>query len=280
VIALTAPACSAVNHRVIRTDHSTFSIVKDSHTELAVTTFNGNVNVTAIGPGTADVSVTPYGTGVSSADAQAALETVQVASGYTGSTLTVTATASGDAPPGGSRGADVDVQVPPDTSVSVSTSNGHVEVVNVEGSVTVRTTNAAVATRGGVGVDVETSNGAVVLTRPTGSITVITSNAASDVLDAREASARIETSNGSIGFSGRLAAGSHAFTSSNAAITLRLPPDQGFTIDAATGNASATTDFPGLTSGGGSIQGSVGDGSAQITARTANGQIRVTQLRP
>src|SRR4051794_30053378 len=212
-VLLVVPACSAVSHRVIKTDHRTFAIT--GHTELVVNTFNGNVNITAIGLGTADVSVTPHGTGLSDADAQAALNAISVAVDQSGTTLTITATPVGDSPVGSSRGADVDVQIPADTAASVTSSNGQVQVINLNGPTTIRTSNGAATTRGGTSLDVETSNGSIELSEPSGTVSLRTSNAGIDVLDARNAIAALSTSNGPITFSGRLAAGPQTFTTSN-----------------------------------------------------------------
>jgi hypothetical protein len=275
---LVVPACNAATHRVIKTDHQTFAIT--GHTDLVVNTFNGNVIVTAIGLGTADVSVTPHGTGLSDADAQAALDAITVTVDQSGSTLTITATAVGDAPIGSSRGADVDVQIPVDTSASVTSSNGQVQVINVDGPTTIKTSNGSATTRAGTGFDIQTSNGSIELSEPTGSIYLRTSNAGVDVLDARTASSDIITSNGPIDFSGRLAAGTQSFNTSNAGLSLRFPSDQGFTLDGTTSNGSATTDFPGLSTGSASISGSTGDGSAQVSAHTSNGPLSVTKLTP
>jgi hypothetical protein len=277
-VLLLVPACNAAQHRVIKTDHRTFAIT--GHTDLVVNTFNGNVNVTAIGLGTADVSVTPHGTGLSDANAQAALGAISVTVDQAGTTLTITATPVGDAPVGSSRGADVDVQIPADTAVSATSSNGQVQVININGPTTIRTSNGSATTRAGTGFDIETSNASVELSEPTGSIAVRTSNAGIDVLDARNASATMQTSNGPISFSGRLAAGPQSFTTSNAGLVLRFPSDQGFSITGSTSNGPATTDFPGLTAGSASITGTTGDGSAQVTAQTSNAPLSVTKLEP
>jgi hypothetical protein len=277
-VLLLVPACNAATHRVIKTDHRTFAVT--GHTDLVVNTFNGNVTVTAIGLGTADVSVTPHGTGLSDADAQAALDAIAVTVDQSGTTLTVTATTVGDAPVGSSRGADVDIQIPADTNASVTSSNGQVQVINTDGPTTIHTSNASATTRGGTGLDVETSNGSVTLSEPTGQVIARTSNAGIDVLDARDAVATVSTSNGPISFSGQLAAGVQAFTTSNAGLVLRFPSDQGFSIDGSTSNAAATTDFPGLTTGSTTITGTTGDGSAQVMAQTSNGPLGVTKLAP
>jgi hypothetical protein len=277
-VALFVPGCSATTHRVIRTDHRTFAIT--GHTDLVVNTFNGNVTVTAIGLGTADVSVTPHGTGLSDADAHVALDAIQVTVDQAGTTLTVTAAPVGEAPVGSTRGADVDVQIPADTAASVTSSNGQVQVINVGGPTTIRTSNGSATTRGGTGFDVQTSNGSVTLSEPTGPISIKTSNAGVEVLDARSASASVTTSNGPISFSGRLAAGTQSFETSNAGLDLRFPSDQGFSIDGSTSNGPATTDFPGLAEGSTTITGTTGDGSAQVTARTSNAPLSVTKLSP
>lgn len=277
-LVLVVPACNATQHRVIKTDHRTFPVT--GHADLVVNTFNGNVNVTAIGLGTADVSVTPHGTGLSDADAQAALNAIQVTVDQSGPTLTITATPVGDAPVGSTRGADVDVQIPADTAASVTSSNGQVQVINIDGPTTIRTSNGSATTRAGTSFDIQTSNASVELSEPTGTVAVTTSNAGIDVLDARNASASLQTSNGPITFSGRLAAGPQTFNTSNAGLALRFPSDQGFSITGSTSNGPATTDFPGLTAGSASISGTTGDGSAQVTAQTSNGPLSVTKLSP
>jgi DUF4097 and DUF4098 domain-containing protein YvlB len=278
VLLVAVPACNVATHRVIRTEHRTFSIT--GHTDLVVNTFNGNVTVTAIGLGTADVSVTPHGTGLTEADAQAALDAITVTIHQAGTTLTITATTVGESPIGSSRGADVDVQIPADTAASVTSSNGRVQVINLDGTTTIRTSNGSATVRGGTGLDVETSNGSIELSVPTGTIAAHSSNAGVTVLDARNAVADVSTSNGPISFSGRLIAGPHSFATSNAGLALRLPVDQGFSITGTTSNASVTTDFSGLTAGSTSISGTNGDGSAQVTARTSNGPLSVTKLTP
>jgi hypothetical protein len=278
---LVAAGCNgSADQRLTRVDHRSYAIPRGAHTDLGVATFNGNVSVTAIGLGTADVVVTARASGASPADAQAALDAVQVDEEQGPGTLEITVRAAAEPPNGASHGADVDVQLPVNTSATVATSNGHVEVVNISGMVVIQTSNGAVLTRGGTGVTIATSNSAVSLTEPSGPIAVTTSNGSVDILDARDAILRVGSTDGAISFSGSLAAGEDAITTSDSPLSLKLPAGQGFTIDGNSESGTASTNVDGVTASGGSLQGSFGDGAARITARTSNESLSLTWLVP
>jgi DUF4097 and DUF4098 domain-containing protein YvlB len=273
-------ACDAGMPRVTRNEHRTFEVPVGAHTDVAVGTFNGHINVTAVGEGKVDVSVTAYARARSTDIAQSALDMVAVKLEQGDGTVIVTAAPSGDGPAGSERGADVDVVLPRNSSLTLVTSNGRIEAINVQGYVLATTSNGEIVTRAGHDVHLESSNGSITMSKPQGAVVARTSNAAVDILDADRVSADVFTSNGAIAFSGTLAPGDHRFQTSNAGLSLRLPADQGFSIDGHTTNATATTDFAGLTAAAGSVSGTVGDGSARITAEASNGTLSVTRLAP
>jgi DUF4097 and DUF4098 domain-containing protein YvlB len=283
ILALAASAvsaCDAASPRVTRNDHRVFDVASGAHTDLAVETFNGHINVTAIGDGKIDVSVTAYASAHSREVAQAALASVTTTADRGDGTLFVRAQPSGDGPLGSERGADVDVVLPRNSSLTLVTSNGRIAAINVLGYIQAATSNGEIVSRGGHDLRLNTSNGAITATQPSGLFAAITRNAAVDILGASDVSADVFSSNGAIAFSGTLGGGEHTFRTSNASLSLRLPAAQGFTIDGHTTNALATTDFAGLAVDGPSISGTVGDGSARITAETSNASLSVTRLAP
>ncbi len=280
IAAATLGACNVSMERVTRLDQRTFDIAAGAQANLTVDTFNGHITVTAMAQATADVSVTAVGTGASKDIAQSALDSVNVAITQNGATLSVAATASGDGPPGGGRGADVDITLPPNVALTLTSSNGRIEATNVNGFVHARTSNGEIVTRAGRDLDLETSNGAITMSQPAGTIVAHTSNAAVDILNADSVVADVVSSNGPISLSGSLGAGDQHFQTSNGSLDLRLPPAQGFSITAQTINGAVRTDFPGVAVNGTSVSGTTGDGSARITAETSNGAISVTRLTP
>jgi hypothetical protein len=273
-------ACDATSPRVTSNDHRVFEVPIGAHTDLAVETFNGHINVTAVGDGKIDVSVTAYGRAQSREAAQAALASVTTDVDQGEGTLLVRAQPSGEGPVGSERGADVDVVLPRNSSLTLVTSNGRIAAINVRGSILAQTSNGEIVSRGGHDLRLFTSNGAITVSQPTGLLAVTTGNAAIDILDASGVSADVFTANGAIAFSGTLGRGDHTFRTSNASLSLRLPATQGFSIDARTTNAAATTDFAGLAVDGPSISGTVGDGTANITAETTNAGLAVARLAP
>ncbi|MEA2623000.1 MAG: hypothetical protein QOH61_1910, partial [Chloroflexota bacterium] len=162
--------CSTVSQRITRVEHRSLDVPIGAHTDLSVVTFNGHVNVTAIGEGTADVSVTAFGRGLNKADAQTAADAVTVSIDEQPGALIVSAQPRPGTPAGATNGADVDVVLPPNSSLKLVSSNGRVEAINVRGSVVVSTSNGEVVTRGGKDILVETTNGTITMSGPAGSI--------------------------------------------------------------------------------------------------------------
>ncbi len=176
------------------------------------------------------------------------------------------------------RGASAFVTVPSGAVLVLRTSNGAVTASGLSGTVLADTSNAEIAVSGGLeALRARSSNGRIAVDGGIGLITLETSNAAIDV-KATAATIQAATSNGAITFAGSLADGTSRLETSNAAISVALPRDASFSIDAQTSNAKIATDFPVL---GGSasddrLTGTVGaSGGATLILKTSNGDIRV-----
>jgi DUF4097 and DUF4098 domain-containing protein YvlB len=248
---------------------------------VVVETFNGRVTVEATSDGSVEARITRRGSGVTEEAARKDLASVFVTSEQDGGRVTLTARRLSVSSLG-NNGADMDLQVPEGASVELRTSNGRVEVANVEGSVIVRTSNGPVTTRGGTDLDLDTTNGQVSVNSPSGEVRVRSSNDGIDVISASDAAVNLQTSNGTITFSGTLGHGAHSLVTSNGGITITLPGDTAFRFDGQTINGGVSTEFGELTVPDSThITGSTGHfPRIALVARTTNGNLAVNMQRP
>jgi hypothetical protein len=228
---------------------------------ISVDTFNGAIEVAAGAAGTVEVSWVRRGSSSESVEAaRADIENVLVDVVSTPEAVRVTAKRK-DGRPADSSGATFRLRVPPRSPVTLASSNGALTVTGL-----------------GATVSAQGSNGRITVTDGKGSLTLATSNGAVEasgetvVLDAR-------TSNGSVSFSGSLADGAHRARSSNGSVTVTLPKDAVFDLDAKTSNGSVTSEFP-LTVTSlekrDALRGSVAAGAkVSLALETSNGSIRV-----
>jgi DUF4097 and DUF4098 domain-containing protein YvlB len=166
--------------------------------------------------------------------------------------------------PSGS-GAAVTLQVPAATRLELATSNGSVAVRDISG-----------------GVEARTSNGPVTLDGVAGALVIETSNAPVSVSAADPVALAAHTSNGGITFDGALLPGDTTLETSNGPVELLLPADAAFTIDAATSNGKARSEF--AVDGAymeSELQGTVGPpdqaAATRIIVRTSNGAITLSR---
>ena len=264
-------------------ERMTFEAVGDAPV-IIVDTFNGRISIQAAADGAVEARVLRRGSGTSTAAAQRDLANVAVDFTRFGDTFTISARRVDNAQTIGNSGADVEVSVPTSSSVELRTANGRVESANVEGSVTVRTSNGPITTRGGTDLDLDTTNGEISVNNPEGRLQLRTSNGSIDILAADLAVVNAQTSNDSITFSGTLAPGEHTFATSNGDIGITLPGDAAFTFDGQTSNGSVRTEFAQLkTPTDTSIAGQTGELATppvSILARTSNGDLAVMTQRP
>jgi hypothetical protein len=227
---------------------------------IVVHSFNGEISATAAADGQASIEVTKFASGASEDAAARNLKLVEVTMEQQEDTIHVAVKRTGD-PRGTSLGADVYLAIPANCQLTLQTSNGNLSSHHISGGQSLHTSNGSITVTEGRGeMDVTTSNGAVTLA-------------------ADSATVRARTSNGEIVFNGSLAKGSHSLETSNGAVSIALPADAQFHIDATTRVGSVRTDFP-LTKieekDRCTLRGSVGDSAeVSITALTSNGRIAI-----
>ncbi len=292
-------ACGSLLPAATASDTVTRSVTVAGATTLDVSTFNGDIDVLPGPDGTVNAQVKRTGEGSSEAAALADAQNIDVALVLQGSTavLTATYTPSPDRVTG-SRGAAATVSVPAGSSVKLVTSNGAVTVRDIAGAVTATTSNGRItvdnaasavvveATNGEIivrgnatGVHARTSNGAVTVDGAGGVVDVRTSNGPIQLTGARDATLDVGTSNGRVTFTGSMAIGTHRLEVSNGPISITLPADASFGIDATTTNAKVKTAFA-MTPAGAvtdtELHATVGaNPGIRITATTSNGDISV-----
>ena len=141
-----------------------------------------------------------------------------------------------------------------------------------------RSVAVAVELPAGAAIEVHSDNGTITLDGPTGDVAASCSNGAIRV-NGSKGKLTLTSSNGTIGFTGVLPAGDHSFLASNGAISLTLPADAQFRVDAEMNKGKISSDFPvKLTEPRSEIRlcGSVGERpAASIKLRLSNGSIEL-----
>ena len=176
-------------------------------------------------------------------------------------------------------GVNIEVVVPAATAVDLETSNGPVEVRGTEGGGTLMTTNGRIKVEGFKGeLEATTSNGAVTLKTFSGTAELATSNSRIAIEDG---SGRFDarTTNGSVKFQGSMVPGSrNRLSTTNGNIKVALGPDPSLKLTAATVNGRVRCEVPGFVAiqdRRRKVEGTVGKGEAELTARTTNGTIAI-----
>ncbi|MFO1540389.1 MAG: DUF4097 family beta strand repeat-containing protein [Chloroflexota bacterium] len=270
----------AVNGSITATEQERRTFPVTPGTLIVVETFNGRIGVQGRNDPVVEVRITRRGSGTSEAEAQRDLGNVRIEAEEAPGRLTLSARRV-DPRQVGTSGADLELLVPVDVSVVLRSSHGRLEVANGGGSGVVRTSNAAVTTRGGTDLDLDTTNGAIAMNGPSGRLIVRASNGAVDIADAHDATVSATTSNARMTFSGTLAAGRHAFTTTNGDLSLAFPGDAAVAIDGQTTNGPVRTDFATLDVGETGLAGETARGAdATVIARTTNGTLEGMARRP
>jgi DUF4097 and DUF4098 domain-containing protein YvlB len=247
---------------------------------IVVDTFNGAIDIT-VSPGTAvKVDVTKRGSGDTADEAKADLKNIQVTMNQEGSTVHVTAQRSDKRTDVGNSGASAKLTVPPGSILQLRTSNGKVTSSGEAADVAVQSSNGAIDVRGATGaLDLKTSNGSITVNGGSETIALETSNGAIVATTTKEAQITATSSNGSLSFSGPLAAQSkNVLRTDNAMIVVTLPAAASFTLDAATSNGKIISDFAvkGDNPRDTELKGTVGsDPQASLKLQTSNGNIEI-----
>jgi RNA polymerase sigma factor (sigma-70 family) len=210
---------------------------------LVVEMFNGAIDVVAKGDRTVDVRVTKRGHGKTQELAQQGLANVEVEMSQDGDTVHVVARKKEEKDKESNSGASAELEVPAGAVLDLRTGNGAVSVTGGSGEKKIHTSNGAIRVKGNTAaVELVTSNGPITVEGGKGQIKLRTSNGRIDIqTDKSEVIAR--TSNGSVRFKGSLAAGQHSFHTSNGTVSLALPADAKFRVQAHTSHGQITSDF-------------------------------------
>lgn len=173
-----------------------------------------------------------------------------------------------------SAGANIEVTVPAETSVDLATSNGSVELQG-----TVQTKNGRIRVEQFKGdLNATTKNAPISVKTFQGSATLSNVNSRVSVEDAR-GRFEVQTINGPIKFQGRIAPKSHNRLSTlNSNIKVALDAEPSLKLAAETLNGRVRCEVPGFVAAVNKhhkLEGTMGDGEAELIAKTVNGSITV-----
>ena len=174
---------------------------------------------------------------------------------------------------------NIDVTVPATTRVDLATSNGRIELRGTESGGTLKTSNARIRVEKIKGdLTAQTSNGRITVETLEGSADLTTSNSRVVIVDGH-GQFDVTTSNGRIEFQGSMEPGSrNRLTTSNGRIEVALDADPSLKVEASTVNGRARCEAPGFAASvdtGRKLEGTVGEGEAELIAKTANGSITI-----
>ena len=176
-------------------------------------------------------------------------------------------------------GANIEVTVPVATSVDLATSNGPVELQGTEGGGAVQTKNGPIRVEKFKGdLNATTKNAPITVKTLSGSAVLATVNSRVSIEDAHgRFDAR--TTNGSIKFQGSIVPGNgNRLSTSNGNIKVALDAEPSLKLTAATVNGRVRCEVPGFVASvekRHKLKGTVGEGEAELIARTVNGSIAI-----
>lgn len=274
--------CGWVGNRVTAQKVVTKSFPTKAPPKVLVETFNGRVDVTATSAGEVHAEVTKRAGAGTQEAAEADLDNIDVTMTQEGDTIRIRARAT-DENLFANRAADVSLQVPEQSVLDLHATNGKLTATGVLGDVTAESSNGAVEVKGSRGkLALATTNGTV---KSEGGTTVDarTSNGTVRVKDAR-GPVTARTSNGTVTLTGKLVPGEYDLETTNGKVTVSLPGDSQFRVDAETtlGGVSCGFDLTQTEEKSRThVRGTVGkDPKAMLKLRTTNGRIDVRPESP
>ena len=176
-----------------------------------------------------------------------------------------------------SSGANIEVVVPVATSVDLATSNGPVELHGTEGGGTVQSKNGPIRVENFKGdLNATTKNAPITVKTFSGSAELYSLNSRVSIEDAYgRFDAR--TTNGTIKFQGSIESkSSNKLETTNGNIRVALDDDPSLKLTAATVNGRVRCEVPGFVASvekRQQLKGTVGEGEAELIAKTVNGSI-------
>ena len=266
-------------------------------TRLSVENFNGSIEIASWDQDSIDIS------GVKYAGTTELRDAMKIDVAATGDTLHVRTVRPSERR--GNMGAKYVIKVPRKIELDrITSSNGSIRVNDIEGAARLRSSNGGIRVTNMKGsVDAQTSNGSVEVQDLDGSAVLKTSNGrvhAEGVKGTLEAETsngginvhltkaeagrpvKLDTSNGSIELTVDSANQNDVFAStSNAGITVHMPPSIGARLRAHTSNGSISSDFEVQVQGQiskHSLEGTIGSGGPVLDLSTSNGGIHLVKL--
>jgi len=247
ILGLALSACSGANG--IMNTFSADETLTESFTvspeaaRVVVEMFNGSIEVVTSEDGSVQAEVVKRGAGISQQAAQEDLSKIEVTMTQEGDTVRIIARRTDPNLNIGSSSASASLQVPAGVALDLRTSNDSITVSGAVGAVTAVSSNGPLTVNGATGsLTLETSNDRITVNGGSGTLNLTTSNGAIDIT-AEKVVVTGRTSNDTFSFKGSLAAGRSLMHTSNAHITVTLPADAAFSLDAGTSNGKVTCAF-------------------------------------
>lgn len=230
---------------------------------VVVENFSGGVRIQGTSDPVVRASVMKLGRGESVGDAEALLNAVNVEFRQEGNLIRVISKQAETAEAAGSAEVEVLLSVPVASDLSLETGLGNIDVRDVTASVVAQSGGGDLRIMGGAGViNASTVSGSIFL-QPSGVATVTA-----------------RTGNGDVNFVGRLGDGVNSFEAVNGSVSLVLPNDASFLLDALSQNGRITSEFDvdGQTSTETHVRGQVGENDgASLMVRAVNGSVHLGQ---
>jgi hypothetical protein len=259
----------------------------DGKQQIVADTFNGAVDVLTGASDKVEIKVTKRSGGSSQEDADDDLDNIEVRFEQTGNQVAIHVR-SVNPKPFVNRGAAIEIQVPEGSTLDLRTTNGKIGAVGLVGDTVAHTSNGAIQVQGSIGnLDLETSNGSISTEGGVGKISAKSSNGPIDIVSSNGV-VDAHTSNGRISYRGKLVAGDHVLSTSNGKVSVILPADAAFKLEARTRSGHITSDFASdaaessgkkKKSNKSQLSGTFGgrQTSASLDIQTSNGSIEIRQ---
>lgn len=164
--------------------------------------------------------------------------------------------------------------------LTVETGSGDVRLSDVAGPLHLKSTSGDIQLRDGAATsaDVETTSGEIDLRGVAGALNLHSTSGDIDIRDARDGLLTISTSSASVTYEGSLADGNHSVAAVSGDVTLRLPDDSSFTLQASTVSGDLSLDSferQSVQSGRRELNATVGAGRSRLTIETTSGDVEV-----
>src|SRR6266480_6185336 len=287
VLIIAGLAALATNWRVVTIPMSTRTFHIMEHARLVINTGAGAVAIRRGEEGMVSVTATKRASGIG-------IDTEHMEINYNqyGDVLDISSRMAWSILQFGLRTVDFEITVPSSCDVHLQNGAGRVAVQGASGEIRVRTGSGRVeaydlqgriAMKTGSGrieagnlqglIDLHTGSSSIMLGNVRGQLTAKTGSGRIEVSQAAlSRESFLKTGSSSITFDGSLdALGSYTFQAGSGGITLRLPDDAAFSLDARTGSGGVYNEF-------GSTEGGKGP-HAPLKLRTGSGGIRIYRLQ-